>query len=156
MKLSFPLPWKYLQSSTSPYLNQLHKTLCLDNISNHHPLLLLMVRKLGKWRKFWTRDYTTTMDNTKSNVLASMNQVGSQQSTLIMLQTKSILSTPAIPENLGNGISQELDPGKGATVTTLGARTPAPQSLSFSSLSRYAFPRFFSMFVILSMVRVAT
>ena len=41
-------------------------------------------------------------------------------------------------------------------VTTLGARTPAPQSLLFSPLSRYAFPRFLPLLVILSMVRVAT
>ena len=41
-------------------------------------------------------------------------------------------------------------------VTTLSARPPAPQSLSFSSLSRYAFPRFFPLLVILSMVRVTT
>ena len=85
-----------------------------------------------------------------------MNQVGSRQSTLRMLPTQSILSTPATPENLGHGISQEFDPREGATVTTLGTRTPAPQSLSFSSLSRYVFPRFVSLLVILSMVRVAT
>ena len=41
-------------------------------------------------------------------------------------------------------------------VTTLGAWTPAPQFLLFSPLSRYAFPRFFLLLVILSMVRVAT
>ena len=38
------------------------------------------------------------------------------------------------PKNLGHGISQEVDPREGATVTTLGTRTPASQSLSFSSL----------------------
>ena len=85
-----------------------------------------------------------------------MNQVGSRQSTLRMLLTKSILSTTAIPENLGHGISQELDPGEGATVTIIGVRTPAPLPLSFSSLSRYPFSRFFRLLVILSMVRVAT
>ena len=42
------------------------------------------------------------------------------------------------------------------SVKTLGARTPASQPLSFSFLSRYAFPRFFPLLVILGMVRVAT
>ena len=61
-----------------------------------------MVRKPRKWRKFWTLDYTTTVDNTKSNGSASMNQVGSWQSTLKILPIELILSTPAITENLGH------------------------------------------------------
>ena len=48
-----------------------------------------------------------------------INQVGSQQVTLRMPLTESILSTPATPENVDHGISQELDPREGATVTTL-------------------------------------
>ena len=154
------VPSSHLNGLATPSLSPCYScipwtTKASTPVRYNHPLLFLLVRKPGKWRKFWTRDYTTTVDNTKSNGWASINQVGSRQSTLRMLPTKSILSTPAIPENLGLGISQELDPREGATATTLGARTPAPQPLSFSHLSHYTFPRFFPILVILSMVRVA-
>ena len=131
-------------------------TLYLANISNRHHQFKSMAKKLGRLRKYWIQGYTTDVDSTRSNGLAMRNQAGSQLVTSIMPLTESITSTPATRENLGHGFSQELDPREGATVTTLGARTPAPQSLTFSSLSRYAFPRFFLLLVILSMVRVAT
>ena len=118
----------YPQKTRPPNMHD-QRILYLANISNRHHQFKSIAKKLERWRKYWIQSYTIDVDSTRSNGLAMRKQIGSQLVISIMSLTELTTFSPATYENLDHGISQELDPREGATVTTpilTNSATPLP------------------------------